>query len=62
MKIVAVLGSPRLNGNSAFIAGRFLETADRLGAETRSFTLNTLSYRGCQACRACKRSSEVCIL
>lgn len=62
MKIVAVLGSPRLNGNSAFIAGRFLEAAKNLGAETRSFALNTLTYRGCQACMSCKKTSEVCVL
>lgn len=62
MKIVAVLGSPRQNGNSTYIARRFLETAQRLGAETQSFALNVLSYRGCQACRACKKTSEVCIL
>ncbi|HPO14561.1 MAG TPA: flavodoxin family protein [Candidatus Hydrogenedentes bacterium] len=62
MKIVAVLGSPRLNGNSAYIAERFLETARNLGAETQSFALNTLTYRGCQACRACKKTSEVCVL
>jgi multimeric flavodoxin WrbA len=62
MKIVAVLGSPRLNGNSAFVAGRFLEATKKLGAETRSFALNTLTYRGCQACMACKKTSEVCIL
>jgi multimeric flavodoxin WrbA len=62
MKMVAVLGSPRVNGNSAFLAERFLDTARKLGAETRSFALNTLVYRGCQACRACKKSSEVCVL
>jgi multimeric flavodoxin WrbA len=62
MKIVALLGSPRLNGNSAFIAERFLESARNLGAETQSFALNTLTYRGCQACGACKKSSETCVL
>lgn len=62
MKIVAVLGSPRLNGNSAAIAERFLEAAGKLGAETRSFALNKLAYKGCQACMACKRASEVCIV
>jgi len=40
VKIVAVLGSARLNKNSAFIAGRFLEAAKNLGAETRSFAPN----------------------
>ncbi len=58
MKIIAVLGSPRSNGNSAFIARHFLETARKLGAETQSFALNTLTYRGCQACRACKKTAE----
>ena len=62
MKIVAVLGSPRLNGNSAFLAERFLEAARNLGAETQSFALNTLAYRGCQACLACKKGSEICVL
>jgi len=62
MKIVAVLGSPRLNGNSVFLAERFLETARNLGSEIQSFALNNLTYRGCQACRACKKSSETCIL
>ncbi|MCX5757753.1 MAG: flavodoxin family protein, partial [Candidatus Hydrogenedentes bacterium] len=62
MKIVAVLGSPRLNGNSAFIAGRFLEAAKDRGAETQSFALNALTYRGCQACMSSKKTSEVCVL
>ncbi len=62
MKIVALLGSPRLKGNSAFIAEHFLETARNLGAEIQSFALNKLTYRGCQACRACKKTSETCIL
>ena len=62
MKIVALLGSPRLNGNSAFLANRFLETAKDRGADVRSFALNTLAYRGCQACRGCKKTADTCIL
>ncbi len=62
MKIVALLGSPRLNGNSALLAGCFLETAKHLGAETQTFALNALNYRGCQACMSCKKNSELCIL
>ncbi len=60
MKIVALLGSPRLKGNSAYITEQFLEEAARLGAETKSFALNTLAYRGCQACMGCKKASETC--
>ncbi len=62
MKIACVLGSPRLNGNSAMIARRVLEKAAALGAETETFSLNTLSYRGCQACYACKTKLDRCIL
>jgi multimeric flavodoxin WrbA len=62
MKIVCLLGSPRSNGNSTSIANRFTETAAKLGAEVRSFELNTLSYRGCQGCYACKKGLEHCVL
>jgi multimeric flavodoxin WrbA len=62
MKIVTLLGSPRSNGNSATIAKRILAEAANFGAETRSFELNQLSYRGCQACYACKKGHESCVV
>lgn len=61
MKIVALLGSPRLAGNSAFMAHRFLDAARNHGAEAQIFTLNTLRYRGCQACQSCKTTHSVCV-
>lgn len=62
MKIVTLLGSPRHGKNSASIANRFTETAATLGAETRTFELNRLSYRGCQGCYACKKTHDRCVL
>jgi multimeric flavodoxin WrbA len=62
MKISCLLGSPRKNSNSAAIAARFTETAAGLGAQTETFVINDLAFRGCQACMACKTSSEVCVL
>lgn len=62
MKIVSLLGSPRTNGNSATIANRIMQTAAELGAETQTFELNRLTYRGCQACYACKKGHEECVL
>ena len=56
MTIVGLLGSPRAKGNCATIANRFTETAAKLGAETKTFELNRLAYRGCQGCYACKKS------
>ena len=62
MKIVTLLGSPRTKGNSSTIANRFTAAAANLGAESRVFELNTLNYRGCQGCYACKKKTDKCIL
>jgi multimeric flavodoxin WrbA len=62
MKIVTLLGSPRSHKNSATIAERFTETAGQSGAETRSFELNRLTYRGCQGCYACKKEFDHCVV
>lgn len=60
MKIVTLLGSPRTQGNSATIAGRFTEAAGKLGADTETYELNRLDYRGCQGCYACKKGLDQC--
>jgi len=39
-----------------------MEKAQKLGAETALFELNSLSYRGCQGCYACKKVLEHCVL
>lgn len=62
MKIVNLLGSPRSAGNSSTIANHLLKTAKELGAETTTYELNRLTYRGCQACYACKTGREDCVL
>jgi multimeric flavodoxin WrbA len=61
MKIVAVLGSPRPQGNSNTLARAFLQAAKERGAETQEFLLNQMDFQGCQACMACKTKSETCI-
>ncbi len=62
MKITCILGSPRTNGNSAAIAEKFCETAEKKGAEITRFSLNKMNYRGCQGCMACKLKYDKCIL
>jgi len=62
MNIVCVLGSPREKGDSAAIASRFCETAEKKGATVQTFVLNKLAYRGCQGCMACKKTSETCVV
>ncbi len=62
MKIVCLLGSPRKNGNTAKIAQRFIDKAVELGSDNQTFHLNTLTYKGCQACMACKDRQDKCII
>lgn len=62
MNIVCLLGSPRKKSNSSTMAERFVDTAEKLGAKVKTYTLNDLTYRGCQACMACKQKLEKCAL
>ena len=62
MKVVTLLGSPRPNGNTATLAKAFNETAEEMGADVKSFMLNKLDFKGCQACDACKTKSNKCVL
>jgi len=60
MKVLVVLGSPHKKGCSATIANAFAAEAEKLGAEVNRFHLNSLDYKGCQGCMACKMSREDC--
>ena len=56
------MGSPRKNGNTATIVKHFNEKAEELGANTKVYNLNSLNYKGCQACMICKTKSDKCAL
>jgi len=62
MKVVSVLGSPRENGNCATIAKHFCDTAEKLDAELKTFSLNKLEFRGCQGCMLCKTKLDRCAI
>jgi multimeric flavodoxin WrbA len=62
MNIVCLYGSPRKKGNSAAIADLFCKTAETNGAVVRSYVLNQMDFKGCQACYGCKRKSDTCVL
>lgn len=62
MKIVSLLGSPRKNANSSAIAEIISNTIQSDNKEIINHTLNQLTFKGCQACMACKGKSEICIL
>lgn len=62
MKVVSLLGSPRKNGNSTQLAETVASALEEKGNRVTRFFLNTLDFKGCQACYACKQKSETCII
>ena len=58
MKILAVNGSPRPNGNTVTLLERAMEGARSQGAETKRIDLYRLNYKGCVSCFYCKRKDK----
>ena len=54
MKVMAINGSPRKQGNTATLLNKALEVAKSHGAETEMVHLYDLDYKGCRSCYACK--------
>lgn len=54
MKIIAINGSPRKNGNTCVLLNKAVEGAQSIGAQTERIDLYDLDYKGCKGCLACK--------
>ncbi len=54
MKVIAINGSPRKNGNTATLLQKALEGAAAQGADTELIHLYDLDFKGCRSCFACK--------
>lgn len=63
MNVLSIQGSPRKSGTSNRIAQRFVEAARDHGADVSQHHLNSMQYRGCQACEGCHApGATACIL
>jgi multimeric flavodoxin WrbA len=60
MKVIAINGSPRKNGNTATMLNEILAGAAEKGAETRMIHLNALDMKGCQGCLTCREDLGAC--
>lgn len=58
LKVLAVNGSPRKNGNVARLLSAAMEGAREAGGEVELVNLYDLSFKGCVSCFACKRLPE----
>ncbi len=62
MHVVAIMGSPRREGNSCSLAKVIINRVASAGASVDTYILNQMSFRGCQGCSACKGKSDKCIV
>lgn len=58
MKLIAVCGSARRDGNTASMLRQVIEGAKSAGAETELVNLFDLNYRGCTGCCICKHNDS----
>lgn len=54
MKIVAIVGSPRANGNTNYLTEQALEEAGKLGIDTTKFILTQYKINPCQGHDECR--------
>lgn len=58
MLVTGFMGSPRKNGNTAFLLKRFLEEIQSLGGETRQIHVPDLKIRPCTGCSMCEKKGH----
>ncbi|MDR0619942.1 MAG: flavodoxin family protein [Bacteroidales bacterium] len=61
MKIVVLTGSPRKNGNSAYLAEQFIKGAEESGHNVFRFDAAFQKVEGCTACNHCGMDGD-CVL
>jgi multimeric flavodoxin WrbA len=59
MKVLGIVGSPRIGGNTDTLVNQVLAGAASKGAQTKSINVNQLNIKGCQSCMYC-RSNDGC--
>ena len=55
-KIVAFMGSPRKNGNTATLVKGVIQGAQDAGVETTIFNLYDMNIKPCQGCLVCRKT------
>lgn len=61
MKILGMMGSPRVGGNSDILLGRALAGANEAGADVEKIILDRKSIAGCRDCKKCNKTG-VCAI
>jgi multimeric flavodoxin WrbA len=58
MKVIAINGSPRKNGNTHILISCILEELKKAGIETEIIRIGGEKVRGCSACNGCRKNKN----
>jgi multimeric flavodoxin WrbA len=58
IKVIGIVGSPRVGGNTEIIVNEALKTAREEGAETELIRLSDKEIKPCDACLSCRKTGE----
>jgi len=61
MKVLGILGSPRIGGNSDILLDEALAGARETGAEVEKVILDKLKLSGCRDCKKCNETG-ICVI
>ena len=61
IKVLAVNGSPRHNGNTSHMLGTVLEVCKNAGFETELYHAGGRMVKGCMACGGCRKNVGKCV-
>jgi len=61
-KVLAVNGSPRLDGNTSHMLGTVLDICKGAGFDTELYQLGGREIKGCRACYACQTNPGACAI
>jgi multimeric flavodoxin WrbA len=61
LKVLGILGSPRINGSNSLLLDTVLDGAKSQGAKTEKIFLNDISIKPCQDCDGCIKTGT-CII
>ncbi len=61
IKVIGLVGSPNVDGNTARLVNEILAGAAEYGAETKMYNLAALEIKGCDSCCRCQESGK-CVI
>ncbi|HOD55008.1 MAG TPA: flavodoxin family protein [Candidatus Cloacimonadota bacterium] len=63
MKVFAINGSPRKDGNTSFLIKKVFEELEKNGIETEIYTIGNENFKGCIGCRKCYENKDMkCVI